>query len=132
MYGTTDRFTFYLDAQDQWRWTRYAPGTTRIVGASTEGYHDRSNAEANARRLGWECAVHPCSATLDRWTFYRDRSSRWRWRRRARNGRIVGAAHRGFATAENAQDNARRHGWQHDHATPRRARGELWRPCVHG
>jgi uncharacterized protein YegP (UPF0339 family) len=48
----------------------------------------------------------------DQWTFYRDRSGDWRWRRKARNGRIVGASTEGYRKAADAIANARRNGWE--------------------
>ena len=47
-----DRWNFYLDSRGEWRWTRTAPNG-RIVGASSEGYRNRSDAIANARRNGY-------------------------------------------------------------------------------
>lgn len=47
-----DKWTFYQDGRGDWRWTRTAPNG-RIVGASTEGYHNRADAVANARRHGY-------------------------------------------------------------------------------
>ena len=47
-----DRWEFYQDGSGQWRWRRIAPNG-RQVGASTEGYWNRSDCESNARRNGW-------------------------------------------------------------------------------
>ena len=47
-----DHWTFYQDAQEQWRWRRTAPNG-QIVGASSEGYTNRSDCVANARRNGY-------------------------------------------------------------------------------
>jgi uncharacterized protein YegP (UPF0339 family) len=47
-----DKWEFYQDAQKMWRWRRIAPNG-EIVGASTEGFHNRADCEANARRNGW-------------------------------------------------------------------------------
>jgi len=44
-----DRLKFFKDEQDEWRWQRIA-GNNRIVGASTEGYKNRKDCEANAER----------------------------------------------------------------------------------
>lgn len=50
---TTDTWEFYKDKASEWRWRRTA-GNGRIVGASSEGYINRSDCEANARRHGWD------------------------------------------------------------------------------
>jgi outer membrane protein OmpA-like peptidoglycan-associated protein len=47
-----DLWEFYNDAGTKWRWRRTAPNGN-IVGAATEGYSNRSDCEANARRNGW-------------------------------------------------------------------------------
>jgi outer membrane protein OmpA-like peptidoglycan-associated protein/uncharacterized protein YegP (UPF0339 family) len=47
-----DKWEFYNDAGTKWRWRRTAPNGN-IVGASTEGYANKIDCEANARRNGW-------------------------------------------------------------------------------
>jgi uncharacterized protein YegP (UPF0339 family) len=47
-----DRWEFYKDSSGDWRWRRIAPNG-RTVGASTEGYRNKSDCEDNARRNGW-------------------------------------------------------------------------------
>lgn len=47
-----DKWEFYQDKQGLWRWRRIAPNG-QIVGASTEGYKNKADCEANARRNGW-------------------------------------------------------------------------------
>ncbi len=47
-----DEWHFYKDASGYWRWKRTVPNGN-IVGASTEGYANKSDCEANARRNGW-------------------------------------------------------------------------------
>jgi outer membrane protein OmpA-like peptidoglycan-associated protein len=47
-----DKWEFYKDAEDKWRWRRTAPNGN-IVGAATEGYANRSDCEGNARRNGF-------------------------------------------------------------------------------
>lgn len=46
-----DKWEFYKDAEDKWRWRRTAPNGN-IVGASTEGYANKADCEGNARRNG--------------------------------------------------------------------------------
>ncbi len=46
-----DKWEFYRDHLRDWRWRRTATNG-RIVGASTEGYINRSDCESNARRMG--------------------------------------------------------------------------------
>jgi uncharacterized protein YegP (UPF0339 family) len=47
-----DTWEFYKDPSDQWRWRRTAPNG-RIVGASTQGYANRTDCVDNARRNGY-------------------------------------------------------------------------------
>jgi uncharacterized protein YegP (UPF0339 family) len=47
-----DRWEIYKDAEDHWRWRRTAPNGN-IVGASTEGYTNKTDCRGNARRNGW-------------------------------------------------------------------------------
>jgi len=47
-----DRWVFYQDAKGKWRWRRIAPNGN-IVGAAAEGYVNKTDCEANARRNGW-------------------------------------------------------------------------------
>lgn len=47
-----DKWEFYKDSAGQWRWKRTA-SNGKIVGAATEGYFNKSDCEANARRNGW-------------------------------------------------------------------------------
>ena len=47
-----DKWEFYKDAENQWRWRRTAPNGN-IVGASTAGYMNKADCEGNARRNGW-------------------------------------------------------------------------------
>ena len=48
-----DKWELYKDVGDKWRWRRTAPNGN-IVGASTEGYANKTDCEANARRNGWD------------------------------------------------------------------------------
>jgi uncharacterized protein YegP (UPF0339 family) len=47
-----DKWEVYKDNSGEWRWRRVAPNGN-IVGASTQGYVNRSDCEDNARRNGW-------------------------------------------------------------------------------
>jgi uncharacterized protein YegP (UPF0339 family) len=44
-----DELEIYKDAANEWRWRRKA-GNNRTVGASTEGYKNKKDCEANAKR----------------------------------------------------------------------------------
>jgi uncharacterized protein YegP (UPF0339 family) len=46
-----DHATLYRDAKGEWRWKRVDSGNHKEVGASTEGYENKSEAKANYRRL---------------------------------------------------------------------------------
>ncbi len=96
-----DIWSFYLDDQDEWRWQRTA-SNNEIVGASTEGYQNRSDCVANAVRQGY---------SLDAWEFYEGGDGDHRWRRRARNNEIVGASHEGYVKPNDCLANAMRHGY---------------------
>jgi outer membrane protein OmpA-like peptidoglycan-associated protein/uncharacterized protein YegP (UPF0339 family) len=48
-----DKWEFYKDHENKYRWRRTAPNGN-IVGATTEGYVNKADCEANARRNGWE------------------------------------------------------------------------------
>ena len=47
-----DTWTIYQDASGEWRWKRVAKNG-QTVGASTEGYKNRSDCVENARRNGY-------------------------------------------------------------------------------
>jgi len=48
----------------------------------------------------------------DKWEFYKDqRTNKWRWRRTAPNGNIVGATTEGYVNKADCEGNARRNGW---------------------
>ncbi len=50
--GKDDKWEFYKDEAGEWRWRRTARNG-ELVGASTEGYKNRSDCVANARRHGY-------------------------------------------------------------------------------
>ena len=47
----------------------------------------------------------------DKWQFYQDPSNKWRWRRVASNGAIVGASTQGYVNKSDCIENARRNGY---------------------
>ena len=47
-----DKWEIYKDARGDWRWRRTA-ANGRIVGASSEGYSNRADCVANAKRNGY-------------------------------------------------------------------------------
>ncbi len=49
-----DRWDVYKDSRGEWRWKRTARNGA-IVGASSEGYKNRTDCVANARRNGMAC-----------------------------------------------------------------------------
>ncbi len=55
---TGDKWEIYQDIRGHWRWRRTAPNG-RIVGASTEGYVNKSDCEENAKRLRVACIIRP-------------------------------------------------------------------------
>jgi uncharacterized protein YegP (UPF0339 family) len=48
----------------------------------------------------------------DKWKFYKDVGEKWRWRRTAANGNIVGASTEGYSNKSDCKGNARRNGWR--------------------
>jgi uncharacterized protein YegP (UPF0339 family) len=90
----------------EWPWRRTA-SNGQIVGAASEGYKSRKDAEANMNR-----GPNP----KDKWDIYQDKRGEWRWRRRAVNGNIVngniiGAASEGYKSKGDAVANAERQGY---------------------
>ncbi|MEO0999126.1 MAG: DUF1508 domain-containing protein [Pseudomonadota bacterium] len=49
---TSDKWEFYQDKRGEWRWRRKA-SNGQVVGASSEGYKGKADAEANAARQGY-------------------------------------------------------------------------------
>ncbi len=47
----------------------------------------------------------------DKWEFYKDKRGEHRWRRKASNGKIVGAATEGYSSRGPCTENAERHGY---------------------
>ena len=47
-----DKWEFYKDPKGEWRWRRTA-SNGNIVGASTQGYVNKSDCVANAQRNGY-------------------------------------------------------------------------------
>lgn len=47
-----DKWEIYKDAKGEWRWRRTA-SNGRVVGAATEGYKNRLDCVANAKRHGY-------------------------------------------------------------------------------
>ena len=52
-----DKWEFYKDAENQWRWRRTAPNGN-IVDASTQGYANKPACTGNARRNGLRVIVN--------------------------------------------------------------------------
>jgi uncharacterized protein YegP (UPF0339 family) len=102
MSGENDKFEVYQDKKSEWRWRRTA-SNGNIVGASSEGYKSRKDAEANMKRG---------HVPTDKWEFYQDKKKEWRWRRIAQNGRQVGKSSEGYKAKADAAANAARQGYQ--------------------
>jgi uncharacterized protein len=101
MAGDKDRFELYQDKKGEWRWRRFATNG-QIVGASSEGYRSKADAEANMNRG---------KVATDKWELYQDKKGEWRWRRFAQNGRQVGRSSEGYRSVGDAQANAARQGY---------------------
>jgi len=46
-----DKCEIYKDSKNEWRWRKIAPNG-KIVGASSEGYKNKADCIANAKRNG--------------------------------------------------------------------------------
>ena len=102
MAGEADTFEVYADKRGEYRWRRKS-SNGRIVGASSEGYKSKKDAEANMNRG---------QVPTDKWEFYVDKRGEHRWRRKAQNGNVVGAASEGYKSKKDAEANAARQGYQ--------------------
>ena len=49
-----DRWKIYKDKAGEWRWRRFSKNGNN-VGASSEGYHNKSDCIANAKRNAMDC-----------------------------------------------------------------------------
>jgi len=101
MAGNDDKFEVYKDKRGEYRWRRKA-ANGNIVGASSEGYKSKKDAEANMNR-------GPNAS--DKWEFYKDKRGEHRWRRKAANGNIIGASSEGYKSKKDAEANAARQGY---------------------
>ena len=101
MAGNDDKFEVYKDKRGEYRWRRKA-SNGNIVGASSEGYKSKKDAEANMNR-----GRNPS----DKWEFYKDKRGEHRWRRTASNGNIIGASSEGYKSKKDAEANAARQGY---------------------
>lgn len=52
MAGENDKWEFYKDATNEWRWRRIAPNGNN-VGSANQGYKNKEDCVANARRSGY-------------------------------------------------------------------------------
>lgn len=109
MAGEDDKWEFYKDKKEEFRWRRRA-SNGNIVGSSSEGYSSRSAAGTNAERHGHKGNPKGRGADDD-WQFYKDKKGENRWRRRAKNGEIVGSSSEGYSAPKACKENARRNGW---------------------
>lgn len=107
MAGENDKWEFY-EAGDGWRWRRTSPNGN-IVGAASEGYNKKSDAEKNAQRHGMQGNPENYGEK-DKWEFY-EAGDGWRWRRTASNGNIVGACTQGYSKKSDMVANAQRNGY---------------------
>jgi uncharacterized protein YegP (UPF0339 family) len=109
MAGEKDKWELYQDRKKQWRWRRKATNGN-IVGAATEAYLKEKDCVANAQRHGMDGNPKK-QGKGDKWEFYKDKKGEHRWRRRASNGNIVGAASESYKNKKSALANAERNGY---------------------
>lgn len=100
-----DKWEIYQDHKNEWRWRRIA-ANGNIVGASTEGYNEQADCEANANHYGFKGEFKPAG----KWEFYQDHANEWRWRHTADNGKIIGGSSEGYNNKSDCVANAKQHG----------------------
>ena len=102
-----DKWEFYEDRKGEWRWRRKA-ANGNTVGAASEGYKGRADAVRNAEHYGYNGKYNPAGS----WEFYQDKKGEWRWRHKAVNGKIIGAATEGYKGRADAMKNAQNLGYK--------------------
>ena len=108
MAGENDKWEMYKDKRGEHRWRRRATNGN-IVGASCEGYNQKSACMKNAQRHGMD--GNPDNlGSKDKWEVYKDKRGEFRWRRTAVNGEITGAASESYKAKKDAVSNAERNG----------------------
>jgi uncharacterized protein YegP (UPF0339 family) len=107
--SSSDKWETYQDKAGEYRWRRTATNGN-IVGASTEGYVNKADCEANAERHGMNGNPNGLGAN-DKWEFYTDGQGEHRWRRTASNGEGVGASSEGYSSKSDCEANAARNGY---------------------
>jgi uncharacterized protein YegP (UPF0339 family) len=107
--SASDKWEIYQDKAGEYRWRRTA-SNGNLVGASTEGYANKSDCEANAERHGMNGNPKGLGSK-DKWEFYTDSKGEHRWRRTASNGENVGATSEGYSNKADCEANARRNGY---------------------
>lgn len=103
----TDKWELYQDNKEEWRWRRTA-SNGNIVGKSSEGYKNKSDAVKNAERYGYNGKFNADG----KWEFYEDKKGEWRWRHTVMQGNIIGASSEGYKNKKDAVANAERHGYK--------------------
>ena len=108
MAGEDDKWEIYQDKREEYRWRRKA-SNGNIVGCSCEGYVKRADCKANAQRHGMDGNPKELGGK-DKWEIYEDKRGEWRWRRKATNGEITGAASESYKEKRDCRANAKRNG----------------------
>jgi uncharacterized protein YegP (UPF0339 family) len=92
---------YYQDKRGEWRW-RKTHRNGQVIGASSEGYVNKADCQANANRK---------AKNGDKWEFYKDKKGEHRWRCFAANGKQVGRSTEGYKAKRDAENNATANGW---------------------
>lgn len=105
---------FHQEGNGDWRW-RVTADNNRIVGASTEGYRRKIDAENNFSSLCRYCRstdIKIASSAEERpegarlpLEFYKNEEGDWRWRVTAANGKVVHASTEGYQNKNDAVEN---------------------------
>lgn len=51
---TNYNWIFYKDESSEWRWRKKSMDNGNIVGASSEGFKNKSDCKDNAKIMGWD------------------------------------------------------------------------------
>ena len=106
----SNTWEFYEDKAGEHRW-RCTASNGNIVGASSEGYSQKANCQANAERHGYNGNPNNLGAK-DKWEIMTDAKGEYRWKRTASNGEQVGRSTEGYSSKANCEANAKLNGWK--------------------
>ncbi|WP_435073925.1 HVO_2922 family protein [Halorubrum sp. HHNYT27] len=102
--GANATFELYEDKGDEYRW-RLRHRNGNLVADSGEGYASKSNArDAIERVRGYAPDADVLEVGTAAFEIYEDAADEWRWRLRHRNGNVIAASGKGYASRSNATE----------------------------